>query len=164
MRKGISGWMTGTGVIGTRPLTITRKTDYPPFTDVNSFCTQLIDDFYFEDQDDAAVYGITMTAINKTTAEIVNSNILLSQTSFEKTPATANDPALRTQLLEYVQAHEFGHFLGLDHEFTKNPDGTPVYDSIMSYEFNDIEDETPRAHDRESIAGLYSDPMPSPTP
>jgi hypothetical protein len=152
IRKGIEAWSTA-GSIGKQKLVVGTSATYPPFSDVNARCVQLVDGFYFEDQEDYAVYGITIPAIDRTREKILASSIVISQAAFAKTPGL--DEAKRSILLAYVASHEFGHFIGLDHEFTKNDDGTPKYQSIMSYEFDDIADSSPRQHDREAIDLLY---------
>jgi hypothetical protein len=153
--KALEAWATD-GKIGDHKLKVTTSAETAPLTDVNSNCIRIVDDFYFEDQEDAAVYGITFPIVNKTTAKIVSANIVLSRKAFEKTPRIS-DGETYSILYTYVVSHEFGHFLGLDHEFTRDEYDDAVYPSIMSYDFDDIEDYSPRAHDREAIAELYGE-------
>lgn len=151
---GLNAWGTS-GKIGTYEFVVGTKAKAAPFTDVNARCATLIDGFAFENQEDQGVYGVTFAAINQTTTHIAASNIIISQSAFAK--STGLTVETRDILMKYVVSHEFGHFLGLDHEFTKDADGAQLYPSIMSYDDSGIEDYTPRAHDEESIALLYGE-------
>lgn len=153
LKAGVEAWATA-GKIESRTLVLGRRAEHPPFSDVNARCAKIIDGFAFEDQEDFAVFGVTMSSVNRTSAVIEAGTILIPLGAFRKTQRISTE-AERLILMRYVMSHEFGHYLGLDHEFSKGPDGAPLYPSVMSYEFDGIEDPKPRAHDREAIAKLY---------
>lgn len=153
MRLGLEAWAKN-NKIGKQNLVIGTQATKVPFTDMNTSCVALVDDFSFEDQENLAVYGITISTLNGTSGLIDAANIVIANKAFSKTP-DLDTAAHRSIFMRYVVAHEFGHFLGLDHEFTKDSNGKAVYESIMSYEFDNIFDYSPRAHDEEAIALLY---------
>ena len=141
-------WASVDHKLGDRPFEISETPVAVPFSDVNVHCIMMVDNFLFETDDDSAILGITFPGTSKTTRTIVDSDIVISRKAFEKLNRDRFDQYRRTI------AHEFGHYLGLDHEFEKFA-GRATNPSVMSY---DSEVGTPTAHDFAAIAALYSNP------
>ena len=78
-----------------------------------------------------------MDVINPTTYEIVASSIIISESGIAKTG--------HPERIHRTITHEFGHLLGLHHEFDGNP-------SIMSYNHDETEI---TQFDIEAVTQLY---------
>jgi hypothetical protein len=146
MRQGILAWAPN-GKIGTRALTIGRVPNPPPFTDLDSQCMMMVDDYLFEDVDDAATLGVTVPVLDPTRQTIVAADVFISRQGHEK----IYGPALTPQSFVPTITHEFGHFMGLDHEFDRGADGLYLHDSVMGYG----DQETITDFDRDALAALY---------
>jgi hypothetical protein len=149
--KGLKAWAPSMDTVGVK-LEIGERKKFAPFSDVNTRCVQMIDEYFFEDDPKHAVYGIAVTAIDEDTSTILASSIMMSAGGLAKAELFGDKK--RDPLLSYSVAHELGHMLGLDHEFRTNADGSPKVSSIMSYEFERYEDPTPRKHDQDAWVAL----------
>jgi Matrixin/Carboxypeptidase regulatory-like domain len=81
--------------------------------------------------------AITLTAIETTTGNIVDADMVFNTTtSFITDPVPATDPA---ESLQTVATHEFGHFLGLDHtavvRAVMNPFAPPL---LLTLSYDDL--------------------------
>ncbi|MCB0363110.1 MAG: matrixin family metalloprotease [Bdellovibrionales bacterium] len=119
--------------------------NYPPFTDLNFHCIQIVDNYLLEQDPRYIIRGITISIPSFGSGEIVDGDIFLFGREWVK------EGGLLDFDLTKLTRHEFGHFLGLDHQF-KIP-------SIMSYNKQDI---YLTKYDYDAIEELYSEPPPAP--
>lgn len=142
IREGIQDW---NHVLGSRlRVQVKAATEYPPFTDLNFKCIQLVDNYLMEYEQRITNPGLTYSLPNQATGFIQDSDIFLMKREFDKYGHQPGSSAMRREFLRVVR-HEFGHFLGLDHQF----DGTQ---SIMSY---DSKNNLIYNYDRAAIMELY---------
>lgn len=141
--KALSDWSKAgkfaTGMIGNQPYTVTVKADARPFSDLNQNCVNFVDQYKMEDQDNLAVYGITLTIIDHSDQEILNSSVFIFKNALTR-GGESPQPTV---------THEIGHSLGLGHAF-----GTalkPAPGSIMGYEGVGVLTDA----DKAVIASLY---------
>jgi len=118
---------------------------YPPFSDLNFHCTQMINNFLIEHDQNVAFPGMTLNIPNRATGYIQDSDIFLWASEFAKYKVDIRNPRMAERFMR-IARHEFGHLLGLDHMF----DGT---ESIMSY--NNREHVMIYNYDRQAIRELY---------
>ena len=156
---GVNSWLTSGKLSSTMSVNLTSTTVITPFTDLVSHCITTIDNFLIEDQDSSSVMGITLVALDLGTAEILGGHILMMRTSVEKIVATQPadiQTSVRSDIFLLTATHEFGHLIGLDHEFSKKSDGTQLYQSIMSYDTEtNLGSPIPQSHDKESVVAAY---------
>lgn len=120
--------------------------DYPPFSDLNTTCSYLVDGYLTEARDTTANAAVTMTPTSEESGSIIDSDILFFKKELEKDKViTQNYSGARDYVSQKVAAHELGHFLGLGHKF----DGT---ESIMSYSNYDTDISS---YDEKAIQELY---------
>ncbi|MBK8201256.1 MAG: matrixin family metalloprotease [Bdellovibrionales bacterium] len=119
---------------------------YPPFSDLNFHCIQVVDSYLTEQDPDIINTAITLSERNPITNQMQDSDIFVFAKERRKLGLSSNDDYKR---LVGTARHEFGHLLTLDHEFE--------LDSIMSYnrESNQIS-----LHDAMAIANLYPHTKP----
>ena len=142
IREGIQDW---NHVLGSRlRVQVKTATEYPPFSDLNFSCLQVVDNYLMEYDQRVPNPGLTYSLPNQATGYIQDSDIFLMKREFDKYRHPEGSAALRQEFLRIVR-HEFGHFLGLDHQF----DGTQ---SIMSY---DSKNHLIYNYDRAAIMELY---------
>ena len=108
-----------------------------PFTDVNQHAVYYINSYLTEMREDSSNPAVTSIMLDSSRAEIFDADILVFGAELNK---SRSDYTLK----HWVLMHEFGHFLGLDHQF----DGTT---SIMSYK----QTASPSAYDVRAIERLY---------
>lgn len=157
--SGVNSWLTSGKLSSTMKVNLTSTAVIKPFTDLVSHCITTIDDFFIEDQEDASVMGVTFATMDLGNGEILGGQILMMRTSSEKivtAQETAKQATVRSSLSVLTAAHEFGHLIGLDHEFSKDSAGKQLYQSIMSYDTTtNLAAPAPQTHDTESIVAAY---------
>ena len=157
---GVNSWLKS-GKLGAQlGVTLDSTTTIKPFTDLETHCITTIDNFLIENQANESVMGITLPVMDLVNAELLGGHVLIMRTSSEKVvAANGNDETFRSALFKLTSAHEFGHLIGLDHEFAKDSAGKQLYQSIMSYDTEtNIQNPVPQTHDKESIANAYGSP------
>jgi hypothetical protein len=150
-RDEVLAW-TQNGKLAGRELEVLSNATPPPFSDVNHHCIYEVENYFFEDNPlEGAVLGLTLPVVNGSSSEIVASDIFVASSTFDKLSRSSGE--LRSKVVKKTTyLHEFGHFLGLGHEFTKDNNGVAVYPSIMSYD--DIDEI--QKHDYEALDALYA--------
>lgn len=121
------------------------KSNYPPFSDLNSRCLYLADLYRAWPNPDEELLGATFSISNLNDRSIIDSDIIIFKNEFEKSGISFYDPRFIGHIYRTV-LHEIGHFLGLGHEFSG-------HESIMSYE----RDLSPYIfdHDMKAAQALY---------
>ncbi|MBK9039743.1 MAG: hypothetical protein IPL83_11360 [Bdellovibrionales bacterium] len=113
---------------------------YPPFSDLNFHCIQIVDNYLMEQDPEISQHAITIGTSNPITNQMQDSDIIIFAKELEKYEDFSNDiPGLVRTV-----RHEFGHLLTLDHQFET--------ESIMSYNPEDIQCSF---YDAMAIANLY---------
>jgi len=143
--KSISNWSIATGdsvgTLGGLSYSIDFASQPKPFNDVNQHCINLVKNYRLEDQEDLAVFGVTLPTIDFQEFTLVDSHIFI----FYDALAKFREPVLTTA------THEVGHMLGLGHEFSRSSRGVILHPSIMGYSgVNSI-----TSWDAEAILALY---------
>lgn len=119
------------------------KKNYPPFSDVNTHCIYLVEGFKLENTKDYYVEGATLSNIHGTEHKIFDSDIFIFEEHVYVYGSQKNPTIM----------HEFGHFLGLGHEFEKDELGLTKNRSIMSYD--SVSNVT--NHDLDALSALYGE-------
>ncbi len=143
--KSISNWSIATGdasgTLGGLAYEIEFVSQPKPFNDVNQHCINLVKNYRLEDQEDLAVFGVTLPTVDFQEFTLVDSHIFI----FDDALARFREPVLTTA------THEVGHLLGLGHEFSRSSRGVILHPSIMGYSgVNSI-----TSWDAEAILALY---------
>lgn len=97
--------------------------EYPPFTDLNFHCIQIVDNYLLEEDPQYMKPAVTYVQPNYRSHFIQDADILFFRKEREKLDQNMPDE----MILRDVR-HEMGHLLGLGHVFDKN------IESIMSYD------------------------------
>ncbi|MDQ3235312.1 MAG: hypothetical protein M3Q07_26170 [Pseudobdellovibrionaceae bacterium] len=100
------------------------KTQYPPFSDLNTQCILLVNNYKAENSTNFFVGGATLTSINFANEQIIDGDIFIFMDHLAKEVKGQASP---------TTTHEIGHFLGLGHEFDDPDQGHEHYKSIMGY-------------------------------
>lgn len=116
------------GKIGQREFSLSMTPQNTPFSDVNSQCILFAEGYEDSVTTQSFTGGITIPSLDPFSQMILDSDIMIFSKPFKKN--FSDDPVYRDQLLKRTVLHEFGHWLGLDHEF----DFDAKFQSIMSYE------------------------------
>jgi len=144
-------WFADTAPSATpRPVTVSARATYAPFSDLNQHCIMLIDDFKLENSDDFYTAGVTLPIINLASKRIIDSDVMLFMDHgpvYRQTTSGSKSSILM---------HELGHFYGLGHEFKTDADGNALHPSIMAYR-NQTSDITP--WDFEAVRELYGESL-----
>ncbi|NRA65534.1 MAG: hypothetical protein HRU19_13685 [Pseudobacteriovorax sp.] len=144
VREAINSWATSEGKISGLDYSIAVDETPRPFSDINQKCIQMIDQYRMEDQENLAELGSALVIINQFSQEIVSSHSFIFLAAHKRS-------FVKTSLVSTI-THEFGHMLGLGHEFSRDPEtNESLYDSIMGYSGID----QVKQRDREAIAALY---------
>jgi Matrixin len=104
-------------------VTFKKLTEFPPFSDVNVHCLYTAFNYLTSADTTAFNPGVTYNIIDGMNWTMVDSDVFLWVKEIER---GVKSQELREFSYKITLMHEFGHVLGLDHQF----DGT---DSIMSY-------------------------------
>ncbi len=129
-----------------RRLKIVTKTlsTYPPFSDLNTHCIYSADNYQTTFSGEIMNAGSTITIGDTFQGKLVHSNIIIWLKENAKAGIPLDDKSSLRRLRRVI-AHEFGHMLGLHHQFSDD------IESIMSYKGVEwITD-----YDYEVIARLY---------
>ena len=102
-------------------IVVNELTSCKPFSDVDQHSIHYIDTYLTMPEKNAYNPGFTMVHSDFSQGSIFDADIILLGSEIAK------DPNISSMEYDRILTHEFGHFLGLDHQF----DGTT---SIMSYE------------------------------
>jgi hypothetical protein len=119
---------------------------YPPFSDLNLHCIQVVDNYLTEQDPDIVNSAVTLTVKNPIINQMQDSDIFIFAKELRKFERSSYSDF--NNLVGTIR-HEFGHFLTLDHEFE--------LDSIMSYNRDSIQISL---HDAMAIANLYPSTKP----
>ncbi|MBK7845443.1 MAG: hypothetical protein IPJ71_17490 [Bdellovibrionales bacterium] len=113
---------------------------YPPFSDLNFHCIQIVDNYLVEQNPQIAKEAITIGTSNLITNQMQDSDIFI----FAKEREKYGDFFGYIKSLVRTARHEFGHLLTLDHQFE--------LESVMSYK---PEESQCSLYDAMAIANLY---------
>lgn len=113
---------------------------YPPFSDLNFHCIQIVDNYLMEQNPQIANGAITIGTSNPITNQMQDSDIFIFARERRKFGSSSND----IRSLVRTARHEFGHLLTLDHQFE--------LESVMSYK---PEESQCSLYDAMAIANLY---------
>lgn len=114
---------------------------YPPFNDLNTHCIYTVKNYQTLPGNQFINMASTMISGNLFKGKIIDADIMIWVKENEKFGTSLGD----TSSLQSTTAHEFGHLLGLHHQFDKS------VQSIMSYDGTDYL----TAYDKKAIALLY---------
>lgn len=107
-------------------IVVNQKTSCKPFSDLNEHSIHYIEKYLTIADKHAANPGFTMIHSDLNQGYIFDADMVLLGSEIKKLKNYDEYDHDRTL------SHEFGHFLGLDHQFDKDQYGDPIY-SIMSY-------------------------------
>lgn len=122
-KNGISQW--NDALKGRLKVRTNVLTTYPPFSDLNNNCIYTVNNYLRINDDYHVNSAITVYDVDSNKGELINSDILFWVKENEK---YGSDFGTYPDMIQHTTAHEFGHLLGLDHQFDEN------YVSIMSYD------------------------------
>ena len=118
--------------------------EYPPFTDLNTHCIHVVDNYLLEYDKRITNPGLTLLIKDRIQKKIIDGEIFFFKKELEKYRHSIRTPKMMGEFMRIVR-HEFGHFLGLGHQF----DGTA---SVMSYK---SKYDLIYTYDRKAIRELY---------
>lgn len=118
-----------------------------PFSDLKQKCISIVDGFRALPNPKYAFYGVTYTISNLESHTLVDADIFIFKSEFEKYRKPFLSQDLET-LRKYTFTHELGHFFGLGHQTQAGP-------SIMSYETSLAIKLHP--YDLDALRTLYAD-------
>jgi predicted Zn-dependent protease len=122
---------------------VERPFSYPPYSDLNTHCIYTVKNYQTLYSENAANPGTTYTTPNKFTGKFIDSDIIIWEKENEKYGVGLE----LVPTLSRTITHEFGHLIGLDHQFTKG------INSIMSY---NRYDDYISYYDKSAINELYN--------
>lgn len=138
-KKGIKNWdraLAGRLKVKTNVLTL-----YPPFSDLNTNCIYTVPG-YLTRTENFVNMASTITKVNLFEGKLIDSDIMVWVKENEKFGL----PFEIVSSLQQTTTHEFGHLLGLHHQFDKS------VTSIMSYDDNVF---SVADYDEKAVAELY---------
>jgi hypothetical protein len=142
---GINRQWLKNGKVGQRKFTLSKTPNTTPFSDVNSHCILFAEGYEESLTSKSFTGGIALPILDSATQRILDTDIIIFLKPFNK--HFSAEPIIRDQLIRSTILHEFGHWLGLDHEF----DPEDKFQSIMSYEgVNEV-----KTHDLNAVEQLY---------
>ncbi len=125
-RNGINMWSNS--LRNLLPYEIETVTTYPPFSDLNFHCLYNVDSYLTVAPDSGSSNpAATIPQIDRFKGQIIDSDILIFNSEIQKLAADQSDYTG----MNWVIAHEMGHFFGLDHQFNDS------VKSVMSYDGTD---------------------------
>jgi hypothetical protein len=138
-RAGINMW---TQALANRLKIVTKSLNiYPPFSDLNTHCIYTVNNYLTLPDNRVMNPGTTYTVGDTFQGKLVDSDIMIWVKENEKSGQTLEE---RSSLQKTI-GHEFGHLLGLDHQFSD------TLTSIMSYDGIDWVTN----YDEDAISQLY---------
>jgi hypothetical protein len=138
-KKGIEQWAQA--LDNRLKVTTSFPTLYPPYSDLNFHCVYTVKDYQTIPGNNFVNMGTTFVKGDLFKNKLIDADIMIWVKENEKFGTTLEE----TTNLQATTAHEFGHLLGLDHQFDKSQT------SIMSYEGTSYV----ASYDRQAIATLY---------
>jgi hypothetical protein len=108
-------------------LNVVQERTYYPFSDLQQNCILFIPQYLREVQETYAEAGGTVYSVDPNTFQFLSSDIMIWESELAKYRDVGGytDEMIHDEL-KFIFVHEYGHALGLDHQF----DGRP---SVMSY-------------------------------
>ncbi|MES2526700.1 MAG: hypothetical protein V4598_06415 [Bdellovibrionota bacterium] len=107
---------------------IETVTTYPPFSDLNFHCLYNVNSYLTVNPESGnSNPAATVPQIDRFKGQIIDSDILIFNSEIQKLAVDQSD----YNGMNWVIAHEMGHFFGLDHQFNDS------VKSIMSYDGTD---------------------------
>lgn len=116
-------------------------TTYPPFSDLNTNCIYTVNSYYTRADKNLINMASAITKADLFQGRFIDGDIMVWVKENEKYGVSL----AQVHNLVETTAHEFGHILGLDHQFDKS------IRSLMSYE----DERTTSFYDEEAIKQLY---------
>jgi hypothetical protein len=136
--------------VGQRPFKLNTNPKKTPFSDVDSHCLVFANTYRYGTSTKYTTVGAATLSYDYSAHSIIDGEIFIFNGSIDSYCKQWKIADCRS-IYEQTIKHEFGHWLGLDHEFDKDQSGQPLQKSIMSYDFEP--NVTP--HDFEATEQLY---------
>jgi len=148
-QKAIESWQDAFASSDTKmKFKFSQKRDYPPFSDLNSQCVYFVNNLIREADEKYSNMGTTFLTLDSQAGKIIDSDIIIwdkeinkIRNYYQKEGHEFNEQQFYYETI----MHEYGHYLGLDHQFNPN------VPSVMSY----ADTSKIRAYDIEAINELY---------
>lgn len=138
-RDGINMW--NQALAGRLKVMTKTLETYPPFSDLNTRCIYTVNNYQTKFDEEIINAGSTIISGDTFQGKLLDSDIMIWVKENEKLGKTLEERSG----LQRIIGHEFGHLLGLDHQFNDS------LTSIMSYKKIDWI----TSYDSEAIAKLY---------